>query len=396
MIELFDQKKNCCSCAACMNICPKQAIRIKSDADGFNYPEIDRTVCIECGLCKKVCAFQNVSVNKNDPIATYVAISKDKDVLSLSSSGGAFVALASLVIKKKGVVFGCAYNDSMEPEHICVDNLLDIKKIQGSKYVQSNINNTYTQAKKYLKEGRQVLFTGTPCQIAGFKSYIGKEYSNLITVDLICHGVPSIDFFKGYIKYIEKNVRGTVIDFKFRDKSKGWGHVEKVVYRQNGVIKEKLIQPFESYYHSYFLSGDILRENCYECKYACKDRQGDFTIGDYWGIEKVHPKVDTKNGVSILLVNTPKAFNLMDEIAKYLDLTDSVFEQAIEQNEQLKKPTCKSDRRAKIFKAWNEGGYNSVAHEYYKLHKKDIILSKIKLLVPHSIKRFLKRIITRN
>ncbi|NMA84106.1 MAG: 4Fe-4S dicluster domain-containing protein, partial [Epulopiscium sp.] len=274
MIELFNQKKNCCNCAACMNICPKQAITIKTDEDGFSFPMINRDLCIECGLCNNVCAFQNIPISGNVPISTYVAINKDMDVLSASASGGIFGALASLILDKNGVVFGCAFNNKMEPKHICIDNLLDMKKIQGSKYVQSDINTTYIEAKRYIKNGRYVLFTGTPCQIAGLKSFLGKDYNNLITADIICHGVPSADFFKGYIKYLEDKLKGKVIDLKFRDKSKGWGHIEKVIYKKDGIIKEKLIQPFNSYYHSYFLKGDILRENCYECKYACSSREG--------------------------------------------------------------------------------------------------------------------------
>jgi coenzyme F420-reducing hydrogenase beta subunit len=212
---LFKSKKDCCGCAACMNVCPKQAITMKADQDGFIYPEVNNDSCIECGLCKKVCVFQSIPVTANGPIATYAAINKNKEVLSSSASGGIFGALASMVLEKKGVIFGCAYNKDMEPEHICVDDLLDIKKIQGSKYVQSNINNTYTEAEKYLKEGRWVLFTGTPCQIAGLKSYLGKDYNHLITADIICHGVPNVDFFIGYIQYLEDKVNKKVMMIVF-------------------------------------------------------------------------------------------------------------------------------------------------------------------------------------
>lgn len=395
MIELFNQKKDCCNCTACMNICPKQAITIKPDEDGFSFPEIDRDLCIECGLCNKVCAFQNVPITGNAPISTYVAINKDRDVLSSSASGGIFGALASIILEKNGVVFGCAYNDKMEPEHICIDNLLDMKKIQGSKYVQSNINTTYTEAKKYLKNARWVLFTGTPCQIAGLKSYLGKEYSNLITADIICHGVPSADFFKGYIQYLEDKLKGKVIDFKFRDKSNGWSLRGKVIYKKQGKILQKTILPVDSYYYSYFLKGDIYRENCYECKYACGSREGDFTMGDYWGVEKAHSEIETKKGVSVLLVNSKKGTMLIDELTKNLDLTESTFEQARVQNGQLNSPTAKSVRRETILRVWHEGRYKAVAEDYYRKNKKQIILSRGKMLIPHSMKKHLKRILKR-
>ncbi|MGR6836803.1 Coenzyme F420 hydrogenase/dehydrogenase, beta subunit C-terminal domain [Syntrophomonas erecta] len=395
MIVLYDKKESCCCCAACMNICPAQAIKIKADADGFTFPEINNDLCIECGLCNKVCAFQNIPVTGDEPITTYAAINKNSDVLSASASGGIFGALASLILEKNGVVFGCAYNENMEPEHICVDNLLDMKKIQGSKYVQSNINITYKEAKGYLKGDRWVLFTGTPCQIAGLKSYLGMDYNNLITADLICHGVPSEDFFKVYIRYLEHKLKGKVIDLKFRDKSKGWGHVEKVIYLKNGIVKEKLIQPFTSYYHSYFLKGDILRESCYECKYASRSRVGDFTMGDYWGIEKAHPEIGTKEGVSVLLVNSKKGIALIDELSKYLKLVESTFEQARVQNGPLNRPNAKSERRKTIFKAWHEGGYKAIADDYYMKNKKQIILFRLKMLIPRSIKRHLKRLLGR-
>jgi coenzyme F420-reducing hydrogenase beta subunit len=395
MIVLFDKKEQCCCCAACMNICPTQAITIKADVDGFTFPEINKDLCTECGLCNKVCAFQNIPVTGDGPMATYAAINKNSNVLSASASGGIFGALASLVFDKEGVVFGCAYNENMEPEHICVDNQLDIKKIQGSKYVQSNINTTYSDAKGYLKDGRWVLFTGTPCQIAGLKSYLGKDYNNLITADIICHGVPSVEVFKGYINYLEDKLKGKVIDLKFRDKSKGWGHIEKVIYKKDGILKEKLIQPFNSYYHSYFLNGDILRENCYECKYACSSRVGDFTMGDYWGIEKVHPEIVTKEGVSVLLVNSKKGIELIDDLSKCLQLTESLFEQARVQNGPLNRPNAKSEKRDIILKTWREGDYKAVADEYYRMNKKLIILSRCKMLIPRSIKKHLKRVLRR-
>lgn len=393
MIVLFDKKENCCCCMACMNICPTQAITIKSDADGFEFPEINHDLCIKCELCNKVCAFQNIPVSSDTPIAAYAAINKNSEVLLDSASGGVFAALASLIFDKKGVVFGCAYNENMKPEHICVDNRVDVKKIQGSKYVQSNIGTTYSEVKRYLKDGRWVLFTGTPCQIAGLKSYIGNEYNKLITTDIICHGVPSVKFFKGYIKYLEDKIKGEIIDLKFRDKSKGWGHVEKVIYIKDEAVKEKLIQSFNSYYHSYFLAGDILRESCYKCKYACGSREGDFTMGDYWGVEKVHSEIATKKGVSLFLVNSIKGKGLMYELSKYLELKESTFEQARKQNGPLNNSNTRTDKREIIFKTWNEGGYKAVADEYLMKNKKQIILIRIKMLIPKSIKRWLKRVL---
>jgi coenzyme F420-reducing hydrogenase beta subunit len=393
MIELFGEENRCCNCAACMNICPKHAIAIKTNATGFSFPEINHDFCTECGLCNKVCAFQNIPVSGNEPIATYVAINKNNDVLSYSSSGGVFSALATIVLEKNGIVFGCAYNREMEPEHIYVENLHDIKKLQGSKYVESSINTAYRDAKKYLMSGRWVLFTGTPCQIAGLKSFLGKDYNNLITADIVCHGVPSGVFFKEYINYLEDKLRGKVIDLKFRDKSKGWGIRGKVIFEKNGHIKEKIITPITSYYYNYFLKGYIYRENCYECKYACGNREADFTMGDYWGVEIAHPEIETRKGVSVLLVNSKKGTMLIDKLSRYLNLTESTFEQAKMQNGQLNNPTAKSKKREEILTVWRKGGYRAVAGHYYRENKKQIILHKGKMLIPQSVKKLFKRIL---
>ena len=368
---------------------------MKPDINGYIYPTINSELCLKCGVCKDICAFQNIPVNGDEPINTYVAINKNESVLKESASGGVFAALASIILEKNGVAFGCSFNRNMEPEHICINNLSDIKKLQGSKYVQSNINNTYSEAKKYLEDGIWVLFTGTPCQIAGLKSYIGKEYENLITVDLICHGVPSAIFFKGYIEYLQDKLNGKIIDFKFRDKSKGWGLMGKAIYENNGIVKEKLIHPLSSYYYSYFLDGDIYRENCYECKYACSSREGDFTIGDYWGIEKIHPNVETKKGVSVLLVNTQKGTNLVCNLKKYLNLIESDFQSVKLENSQLSKPTNKSSKRQLILKTWRQGGWRLLADEYYKSNKIKIIISRFKIMIPESIKSFIKKLLKR-
>ena len=395
MTKLYTTKEECCGCTACMNICKKQAISMESDIDGFMYPIVNNDLCVECGLCKTVCAFQNEPVTYTKPLATYAAANRNQSVLTLSASGGVFAALASVVFEKGGVVFGCAFNHDMVPEHICVDNLIDMKKLQGSKYVQSSINTTYAKSRKFLKEGRWVLFTGTPCQIAGLKSYLGKDYNTLITADLICHGVPSVALFKGYIKHLEAKLNGKVIDFKFREKSKGGGYLGKVFYEKNGVVRKKFIPSYISYYYSYFLKGDIFRENCYKCKYASGSRQGDFTMGDYWGIENAHPEINNRNGVSVLLVNSIKGMDIIENLTKLLTLTKSTFEQARVQNNQLRQPTVKSDRRELILKMWREGGYQALGDEYRKLNKKQLMVFRLKMLVPQSAKRLLKKLLRR-
>ena len=204
-----------------------------------------------------------------------------------------------------------------------------------------------------------------------------------------------LEFFRGYISYLENKLNGKIIDLKFRDKSKGWGHMTKAIYEKNGSIREKLIIPIASYYFNYFLKSDICRESCYECKYACSSREGDFTMGDYWGVEKAHPEIKSKKGVSVLLVNSNTGMALLNDLSRYINLTESTFEQARIQNGPLNKPNIKSDRREIILKLWHEGGYKAVSDDYYTKNKKQIILFKFKMLIPRPIKKGIKRLIGR-
>jgi coenzyme F420-reducing hydrogenase beta subunit len=362
------------------------------DRDGFIYPNKDTDICTTCGLCVKVCPIDK-PISREKPLTTFAAVHKDLELLKNSSSGGVFAALCSLVFENKGVVFGCTMNDKLEPEHVSINCKSDMKKIQGSKYVQSNVKNTFAETKKYLQEGRQVLFTGTPCQIAGLKYYLGMDYENLITADLICHGVPSPTFFRGYINWLEKSRNAEVIEFIFRDKSKaGMGCIGKATYFKNKeLFYEEAIISTLHYYYYYFLEGDIYRECCYDCKYASSGRMGDFTMGDYWGIEKAHPEINTGLGVSVLLVNNDKGMELVDKLN--LNLTKSTFEKASAYNGNLLHPTPKRDKREAILKTFRDGGFQAVNEQYRKDLGNKYLLHKVKAMIPVTIKKKAKKIL---
>ena len=386
------KKKSCCGCEACANICPKQAITMEPDRYGFVYPVINNNLCIDCRLCKKVCAFQNIPVTSDVPMAVYAAVNRNKQIIKNSSSGGIFGALASIVLEKNGIVFGCAWNHDMNPEHICIDKLSDLSKLQGSKYVQSRINNTYIKVQEQLRNEKYVLFTGTPCQVAALKSFLGKDYDNLITADLICHGVPSQAFFNDYINHLEAKYNGKCIDINFRDKSNGWSLMVKLTYIKNSKKYEKKIPNSASYYYNYFLNGYIYRDSCYNCKYAGGTRQGDFTMGDYWGIEKHHPDIITKYGVSALLINNKKGMELCDKLMEYLELTPSTFEQVRENNGQLCQPIPMSSKREEILEIWINGGAEALARRF-KVSNKEKILNVFRTYMPYTIKEKVKKYI---
>lgn len=293
-IVLFENKKSCCGCGACVNVCPKGAITMKSDELGYSYPVVDSSRCVSCGACKKVCSYQN-EVSFHQPIRSYAAVNKIQDQLEKSASGGVFVAVATYFLEKGGVVFGASldFEDGHPIAHlICIEEVSQLGHVQGSKYVQCAVDQTYKQAKQYLEAGKKVLFSGTPCQIAGLYGYLRKDYNNLWTIDLICHGVPNLNFFDNYLSMEGKRRGGIPCGYSFRDKKRGWGINTRLDLKAPCGREKRIYIPARlTSYNTLFLDGDIYRENCYECPYARKERVSDITIGDYWGIECEHPEL---------------------------------------------------------------------------------------------------------
>ena len=387
-IKLFKDKKDCCACGACLNICPKQAISMQKDEYGFLYPQIDESKCIKCGLCLKTCAFQNSEL-KNIPIKTYAAQSDNTD-LKKSASGGIFASIATNLLKEGGVVYGAAMemeNDKLTVRHIAVENDADLIKLLGSKYVQSNTGKIYQDIKRKLDDNRLVLFSGTPCQVDGLNSYLGKTYDNLITIDIICHGVPNNQMFQDYIALLEEKYKDKIIDFKFRDKTKGWGLTAKG-YTAKGYTA-KIPANVSSYYYM-FLKSYIYRDSCYSCKYACKNRCGDMTIGDYWGIERAHPEVlkeneyglDYKNGISCLIVNTEQGIKVLEKYKSGLRLLDSAFEKVSNENGQLNHPSnLNTEKRLNLLSVYKKQGYIRIEKGFKNIKNINLLKNMIKKIL---------------
>lgn len=392
-IILFDKKENCCACGACYNICPRNAIKMIVDEYGFKYPKINYDKCIGCGACKKVCAFQNV-IEKNEPLQVVAAARKDENKIMKSASGGIFAVFAEYFLSIGGIVYGSALvneNDILVPKHIGIDNLKDLQKLLGSKYVQSDIGNVYKEIRTLLNNKKHILFSGTPCQVAGLKAFLGKEYNNLFTIDIICHGVPNAEFFKGYLKNLEEKFNGKILDFKFRDKTSGWGLNSKVDLLVNNKRTIEYLLSDESTYYHMFLDSHNYRENCYVCKYTNRNRTGDITIGDYWGIEKEHPELlkinggllDTKKGVSAIIINTEKGKLGLEKLGREIVYFDTTYEKVAVVNTQLREPSKYGKYRNKIMELYKIGGFNKVDEYYYsKVLKKIAIKKEIKKYIP--------------
>lgn len=380
-----------------MNVCSKQAIHMKEDEYGFLYPEINLTSCISCGACIRVCAYQH-SKREAFPLETYVAVTQNTDILQ-SSSGGVFASLAASVLEDGGVVYGSSIeyeNGKLVPKHIGICHQNELKKLQGSKYVQSLMGTVYQDVKTQLQDGRQVLFSGTPCQVDALQQYLGNARSNLLTVDIVCHGVPGVAFFQDYIKLLENKLKRKIVDFKFRDKSRGWGLNGTAIYG-NG---SKPIYCSESSYYTLFLQGDCYRLNCYQCKYACAHRPGDLTLGDYWGIEHEHPEILTINGgeidkdkgVSLILVNTEQGRTYLNRYQSGLKRWKSDFEKIARENGQLRHPTYLTDKREQVLKCYQTGGYAAV-EKWFQVNYNVSILMKIRNRIPFRFKQFIKAVI---
>lgn len=405
-IILFKDKKDCCGCGACVNVCSKKAITMQPDEYGFLYPQIDPEACVRCGACKKVCAYQDENKNGSKPMLAFAAANRNKEQIMNSASGGVFSAVATKFLLEGGVVFGATLtfeNGHANPHHISIEAMEYLPKLQGSKYVQSSIGECYKEAQLFLKQGRKVLFSGTPCQVAGLYGFLRKDYDNLTTIDLICHGVPNAEFFDGYIQ-VEKVKRKAkeIIGYAFRDKKKGWGNVAKLTYQdQHGQEKNQFIPARLSSYGTLFYDSDSFRESCYDCPFARKERFTDITIGDFWGIEREHPELlkqvgfDERKGISCILVNSEKGIELCDEISDIMNLSSSSFDKIARKNGQLNYPMAQSNRRNIIMKIYKKLGYDGVEKWFYKRYKKQIVIHSIYNAIPRKIRIIIKKIIVK-
>lgn len=360
----FNNRYECCGCSACNSACPKECIVMQPDAEGFVYPVVDTSLCIDCGLCNKVCPLENYKEVKIDS-KVYAAQSKKQDILSVSASGGIFSHLALDVIANGGVVFGARYADDFKSVmHYKAANTTDIRHAFSSKYAQSNMLKCYKEVKDELKRGTHVLFSGTPCQIDGLKCYLRKDYENLFTADLICHGVPSGLVLRKYVEFLEKRYKSTVSAINMRDKKSGWRKVRVKFTFASG--KEIIDTEDSNLWFRYFSQHFLLRPSCHKCPYTTVNRKGDITIADYWGIEQQHPenKFDVDRGVSLVLVNGERGEKMFDNISKEIDYIESSMDKCIIKQPQLQHTADASVRRESFSKAVSKHSFQYLAIRY--------------------------------
>ncbi|MBQ2687752.1 MAG: Coenzyme F420 hydrogenase/dehydrogenase, beta subunit C-terminal domain [Clostridia bacterium] len=369
------EKSICTGCGACFNICPKKCIQMKSDYEGFLYPVVDEDSCINCGLCQSVCAvLEFKSINTFISPIAIAAYNKDLDKLNESSSGGVFITLAESIIKRGGIVYGAALSEDFSVVHKRIASLSELQKLQGSKYSQSNVGYSYAQVKEDLLLNKEVLFSGTPCQVAALKSFLKKPYEKLLCVDIICHSVPSPRVWSEYLNQITNSL-GEVASVNFRDKRDSW---------QRYCLSVKTKDEFEiikkadnNYYMKAFINGLCTRSSCYNCEFKGQNRASDITLGDFWGCEQVCPDFTNDRGTSLVLIQTDKGKSVFDKIKMNLIYREVDANDALVQNPAYSTKSTEHRNRTNFFKRFESEDFEELVRELLLPTRKDIISKRI-------------------
>lgn len=427
MINIID-KKDCVGCNACVQRCPKQCIAMHEDKQGFLYPKVDLDLCINCGLCEKICPVIN-QAEPRKPEAVFAATNPDKEVLMRSSSGGIFFELAKNVINEGGVVFGAKFNDKWEVVHGYAETLEDARVFQGSKYVQSRISSCFADAERFLKEGRKVMFTGTPCQIAGLRLFLRKPYENLIAVDVVCHGVPSPLVWREYLHSIVSqkgiiagknserlslNDMPVITGISFRDKRMGWEKYGFSVLTSapegsgkntdfpslSTKTKEQdlLFEPLnENLYMQIFLKDLDLRPSCYSCPAKYGKSHSDITLADFWGIKANQPSEYDFNGVSIVMANNSTVETFLNDLP--LEIKKSSYQVALAGNPSIEKSVSKPKQYNEFWEKFSSSKFEkinvllSLMRPSLQIRLKTAIKSGIKSIIGKDLTEKLKSIL---
>lgn len=309
MIKII-HKEDCCGCTACLSICPRKCISMEYDNEGFAYPIVDESICVDCGACEKVCPIINYQFKEKHP-DVFGVINKDENTIGQSTSGGAFWGIVEYVLSVGGVVYGAAFDNDLRVKHFREDTIDGCRRFHGAKYVESKIDpDLFNIIRNDLNNSRIVLFSGTPCQVAGLLGYLRKPYNNLITVDLVCSSVPSRLIFNDFLQFVTKKKELARINMRW--KGNGWLRTRPQYVYKDGSIETG--SGFAKLWHTIAFSHLVTRPSCYVCRFTNFNRPGDFTIGDYWGVDKEFPKLNNNKGVSLLLVNTAKGSCIFDKI----------------------------------------------------------------------------------
>lgn len=380
---IIDNPQNCCGCTACASVCPRKAITMQPDALGFLYPQIDKDICTNCGLCEKVCAFnENYEKSSDNILDVYAVRHKDIKEIEKSRSGAMFVAITDYILGNNGVVYGAGYSDHFRVTHKRATTAKERDEFRGSKYVQSDLGDTFSQVAYDLKEELLVCFSGTPCQVAGLRSFLKIkkiDTDKLIVVDIVCHGTPSPYIWRDYLAYIEKKHKGKATEVSFREKKVlGW-----VAHKESFTINgEKIITDT---YTNLFYKHIMLRHSCAVCHYTNTERCSDITLADFWGWENADGQFNIDNkGVSLVLVNSEKGKKLLTLVSRDIDIKETTIQIARKLNHPLNTPSTANPNRDKFERDYARKGFLHIIKKYsnqglvYQIERRFPIIGKIR------------------
>lgn len=393
MIEIKD-KRMCSGCTACHSVCPKRCITMEMDEEGYLYPVVDKSTCINCGLCEKVCPISK-EVPLNDYVPQAFAVqNKDEQIRRQSASGGAFTAFADYVIEKGGYVFGGAFDESFGVRHIGVDNKTNLAKLRCSKYVQSNLEGCFPKVKELLKKGKLVLFSGTPCQVNGVKSYLRKEYSNLITLDLVCHGTPSPGLWRSYIDWYKSRHQVELSLVSFRDKPFGYAGSTMSIKDENGNIKYTTRDV--QFFKKVFFADINNRPSCFACHFKSVKRNSDLTLYDCWHMNKIDASLDDDKGSTWVIIQSERGKQLFENVADKIRFCHAEVSTAIElDGDMATECPVPSPMRKQFFRDYNVLSFEELVNKYSPQSFKSIFIGFMKPImhkfgVLNTIKRLIK------
>lgn len=402
----------CCGCTACQQACPKHCISMQADEHGFLHPHVDEKTCIECRICERVCPVISSS-DCRYPLKVYAATNNDESIRIKSSSGGVFMALAEYIIRSEGVVFGARFDEEWNVVHDYAENIEGLAAFRGSKYVQSNMGDCFSKVKKFLKAGRKVMFTGTPCQALGLRRFLGKDYENLIVIDVVCHGVPSPLVWHNYVEFLKKRPQGVagrnlvslslnempLTGISFRDKRLGWkkfgftAHWKSASKADQNMVSQPIhndlesqwFEPFQkNIYMRGFLNNLYLRNSCFACTSRGGRSLSDITLGDYWGIERVNQKIDINLGVGLVMLYTPKGENLYNSL--HLRQCQTTYDQALKGNPCIEHSVKKTKYVEEFWKRYFNESLSAIVESIERRIKPNLlvrILRKLKKILTH-------------
>lgn len=387
-------KDQCTGCTACVNICSQKCIQMQENEEGFSFPVIDVSSCISCGVCEQVCPILNEKKLNEVSVKAYSAYSMNELIRKDSSSGGVFSALALTVLKKGGIVYGAVYSEKGLVKHIGVEDVISLAKLRGAKYSQSRLGSIFRDVKRQLDSNRDVLFSGTPCQVAGLKSFLGKDYINLFCVDFVCHGVPSPMVWSRYIDYRSKiDNKGAYPKYiNLRNKESGWSNFAYSVEIGYSDKKRYLCKNNDDPFINLFTKDYILRKSCSECHFKGFERFSDLTLGDFWGIWDIDPSMDDNKGTSLVLTNSKKGEKLFEFASSDLKYKQVTLDQAVQMNQSLINSSIHKRDRNKVLSEIRENGFQSISSLLNNVENNNSFLhTKIRKLVKKVLLQYYNR-----